>query len=185
MKLGNNRWLNTDARARIEPPPIPLVKATSGKTEETDTIKIKMRLDPASATSETYKLKIQTFENSTPEEFLQMMKDLNTGIEGKATTYATGKNQCLLTMLGGEALREFDVITGQVLSTNTTHLKQINEGLLSYPPPLNVLNNQNLHEAYHEKTLRSPAQKICSTTNGIKQLPSAFPWIEQRQEDGP
>ena len=52
------------------------------------------------------------------------------------------KNQFLRTMIRGGALREFDVIAGQVGSTNNTHLKKIKKGLLSYSPPLNALNKQ-------------------------------------------
>ena len=54
MKIGNNKWLNADVQALIEPPPIPLLKATTVNTEETHIINIKMRRDLASATSETY-----------------------------------------------------------------------------------------------------------------------------------
>ena len=78
MKLGNNKWLNADVQARIEPPSIPIIKATEGKVEERNIINIKMRLDLASAASDTYELKAQTFENGKPEEFLQMTKDFKT-----------------------------------------------------------------------------------------------------------
>ena len=105
MKLRNNKWLNTDVQARIKPPPIPLIKATKVETEETNIIKIKMRQEPASATSETYKLKVQTFKNGKPEEFIQMMKDFKTSIDGTGTTSSPGKTQSLCTMLRGEALR--------------------------------------------------------------------------------
>ena len=54
-------------------------------------IKIKMRQDPASATSNIYELKVQTFENGKPEEFLHMMKDFKIGIDGTGNTCATGK----------------------------------------------------------------------------------------------
>ena len=91
MKLGNNTWLNTDFQARIETPPIPLIKATNVKTEKTDIIKIHMCQDPASDTSKTYKLKVQTFENGKLEEFFRMMKDFNTSTDGTATTSITGK----------------------------------------------------------------------------------------------
>ena len=91
MNLGNNRWINLDVQACTEPPPIPLIKATNGKTEETDIIRIKICRGPASATFNTYKLKVQMFENGKPEEFLQMMKDFKTGIDRTATTYATVK----------------------------------------------------------------------------------------------
>ena len=64
-----------------------------------------MRQDPESATSETYKLKVPTFKNSKPEEFLQMMKDFKTATYGTGTTFASGKINFLLSMLRGEALR--------------------------------------------------------------------------------
>ena len=101
MKLGNNKWLNTDFQARIEPPPIPLIKATNVNTEETNIIKIKMRQDPASDTSDTYKLKVQTFENGKPEEFLQMMKNFKTDVVRTGTTSTTGTIQFIRTMLHG------------------------------------------------------------------------------------
>ena len=70
-----------------------------------------MRRDPTSATSDTYELKVQTFENGKPEEFLKMMKDFKTETDGTGTTSATGNIQFLRIVLRGEALREFDVIT--------------------------------------------------------------------------
>ena len=121
--IRNNKWINADVQAQIKPPPTPLIKVTNGNTEETNINKIKMCIYPASATSETYELKAQTFKNGKPEEFLQMTKEFKTDVDGTGTTFVTGKIQFLRTMLRGEALREFDVITGQVGSTNNTHLK--------------------------------------------------------------
>ena len=60
--------------------------------------------DPVSATSDTYELKVQTFKNGKPEEFLQMMKNFKNGIDGTGTTSASGKIQFLRTMLRGEDL---------------------------------------------------------------------------------
>ena len=142
MKLRNNKWLNTDVQARIDPPKTPLLKVTTGKTEETHIIKNKMHQNPVSATYETHNLKVQKFENGEPEEFLQMMKDFRTGIDGTGTNSASVKIQFLCTMLYGEPLREFDVIANQVGSTINAHLKQIKEGLLGYLFPLNMINKQ-------------------------------------------
>ena len=64
-----------------------------------------MSQDPASATSETYELKVQKSKNGKPEEFLQMMKDFKNGIDSTGTTSASGKIQFLRTMLRMEALR--------------------------------------------------------------------------------
>ena len=88
MKIGNYKWLNTDVQARIDPPPIPLIKATNVNTEKTNIIKIKMHQDPASATSDTYKLKVQTFENGKPEEFLQMI-NFKTAVDRTGNTSTT------------------------------------------------------------------------------------------------
>ena len=101
MKIGNYKWLNTDVQARIETPPIPLIKATNVNTEETKIIKINMRQDPASATSDTYELKVQTLENCKPEEFLQMMKNFKTDVVRTGTTSTTGTIQFICTMLCG------------------------------------------------------------------------------------
>ena len=34
MNLGNPDWLNTDVQARIEPPPIPLIRVVTEKVED-------------------------------------------------------------------------------------------------------------------------------------------------------
>ena len=81
--------------------------------EECNIIKIKIHQDPASATSETYKLKVPTFENGKPEELVQIMKGFNTATDGKRTTSATEK-KFLSAMLRREALREADVFASQV-----------------------------------------------------------------------
>ena len=51
-------WISADAQQRIKPPPIPIMY---------DIINIKMRQNPSTADSETYKLKIITFEHGQPE----------------------------------------------------------------------------------------------------------------------
>ena len=91
MNIGNKKWLNVDVQACIEPPPILLIKETTGKVEECNIIKINMRQYPASAIYDTYELKVQMFENGKPEEFLQMMKDFKTATDRRGTTSATRK----------------------------------------------------------------------------------------------
>ena len=57
MNLINNRWIDTNVKAGIKPPPIPLIRAVTEKVAEYNIIKIKMRRGPASATSKIYELK--------------------------------------------------------------------------------------------------------------------------------
>ena len=127
-----------------------------------------MRRHPASATSETYELKIKTFENGKPEELIQMMKDFNTATDRTGTTSDNGKIQFLRTMLRGEALREFDVITSQVGSTTNGYIKLIKEVANLLSPPQRAQKTETRHEARNEKTPRSPLRNIFSTTNGIQ-----------------
>ena len=47
-----------------------------------------MRQDPASSTSDVYELKIAMFENSKPEEFLKMMKNIKKEVNGTGSTDA-------------------------------------------------------------------------------------------------
>ena len=142
MKLGNNMFPNVDVQARIEPPPIPLIGAATEKVKGFNTIKINMLRGLASATSETYTLKIPTFKNVKPEEFLQMVKDFKTATDVTGTMSTTGKIQFLGTILRREALGEFDVLAGQVGSTTNGDFKLIKEVLPSFFF-INALNKQN------------------------------------------
>ena len=66
MKIRNNRWINAEVQALIGPQPISLIIEETENMEECNIIKIKMRQDPASATSETYKLKVLRLNNDKP-----------------------------------------------------------------------------------------------------------------------
>ena len=90
-----------------------------------------MRQDPPSTTSDTYKLKSQTFENVKPEEFLHMMKDFKKATDRMGTTSATGKIQLLCTILRREALQELYILAIQVGSTTNGNIKLIKEDLLA------------------------------------------------------
>ena len=48
--------LSVETQDRIDPPPTPLVKAESEEYKATNTIKVKIQINPSQATSETYKL---------------------------------------------------------------------------------------------------------------------------------
>ena len=64
-----------------------------------------MRQNPSNVTSETYELKIVTFENGQPEEFLQLMKNFKRAVDRTETTMSAGNMNFLLNILRGEALQ--------------------------------------------------------------------------------
>ena len=121
-------------QARIDPPLIPLIKADFKEENSKSIIKFKMRLNLASSASEPYELEMATFENGQPEEFLALLKNSKTAINGTGTMSVSGISYYLRTMLHGEALREFDESASQNSGTTNYHLKFIQEGLLGFPP---------------------------------------------------
>ena len=63
-----------------------------------------MQHKPVSSASETYKLKMATFENVKPEYFLRLPNNFKTDIGGTGTTAIVGKINYLQTMLHVESL---------------------------------------------------------------------------------
>ena len=61
------------------------------ESNEYDIINIKMRQNPSDAVSETYELKIFTFEHGQPEEFLQLVKNFRRAVDGTGTKMSAGK----------------------------------------------------------------------------------------------
>ena len=60
-------WLSAEVQARIKQPLIPLINKETENVSECDIIKINMHWDLSNANSETYELKIATFENGQRE----------------------------------------------------------------------------------------------------------------------
>ena len=96
--------LSAEVQARIDLPPIPIIKKDPQESNEYDIININMRQNPSDAASEMYKLNIVTFENGQPEEFLQLMKNFNIAVDGTGTATLAGKINYLRTMLHAEVL---------------------------------------------------------------------------------
>ena len=53
----------------VDPPPIPLIQETHDGTSDKDFVKLKLRRDPMSSTSDLYEFKMSLFVNGEPEEF--------------------------------------------------------------------------------------------------------------------
>ena len=102
-----------------------------------------MRQNSSNADSETYELKIITFEHRQPEELLQLMKNFKRVVDNTGTTTAEGKINYIRNLFCGELLREFDKLSNQNSGTKILHLKFIREGLLGYFPTINALSKKN------------------------------------------
>ena len=77
-------------------------------------------------------MKISTFKNGKPEEFLVLTNNFKSEIDGTGTTSAPGRINYLLTMLHGESLQEFDELASQINGTTNANLNFIKERILGY-----------------------------------------------------
>ena len=54
----------------MEPFPIPLIRETCNGKSDKDFVKLKLRRDPTSITSDLYEFNMSLFDHGNPEEFL-------------------------------------------------------------------------------------------------------------------
>ena len=96
-------WLSTDTQAHIEPPQLPLIKSDEEAEKSTNITEINMQQSSTSYALETYALKMDTFENGQPHDFLKLLKNFTTAINKNGTTNVAGQINYIRTMLCGEA----------------------------------------------------------------------------------
>ena len=97
-------------QARIEPLPNPPIKLELKYEHAIYTLKVKMKRKSIPSASETYNMNISMFNDGQPDEFLALLNNFKIEIDGTGTTSPPGRINYLLTMLCGQALREFDEI---------------------------------------------------------------------------
>ena len=69
------------------------------------------------------------FENGDPEEFLLFVLNFNMTLTASGTLEAITEVQYLCTLFRGEALRQFDLLSADVESTQTLNVDDIIKGL--------------------------------------------------------
>ena len=127
----------------LYPPTIPLVKAKNDNKRDNNCIKIKLRRDPTSQKSDLfYEFKTDLFDNGYPEEFFYLIRNFNMTIEASGTLVDSTNIHYLYTLVRGEALRPFGILSAKAGSINSEHLKSIILGLGKAFPPVNALSKQ-------------------------------------------
>ena len=104
---------------------MPTINSGEEDEKERKTTKVKMYCNPGSAASDTYKLKMATFKNGQQEDFLLLLKNFNTMIDGAVTTTVAGRINYLCMILHGETSQDFDKLKIQKNGTTNSHLKHI------------------------------------------------------------
>ena len=86
------------SQPHVKPPPIPLIQETYDGKSGKDVVKLKLRRDPTSYTSDLYESKMSLFDNGKPEEFLLFMCNFNMNLaeSGTLNTGAEMQYLCIL-----------------------------------------------------------------------------------------
>ena len=91
----------------------------NGKSDE-DYVKLKMRRDPTSSMPDLYGFSISLFDHGDLEEFLLFVWNFNITLSATGTQELDTKIQYLHTLLYGEALRQFDLLSSDVENLDTS-----------------------------------------------------------------
>ena len=125
---------------------------------------------------------MKIFQKFQPEYLIALLKDFKKAIDGTGTTTVSGRINYVCTILRREVLREFENMESQKNGTNNTHLKAIQEGLIIYPPPPQlILKKEVCDDPCYTETLRGAFQEIFSKTPQAQQLPTVVPWVIRDQ----
>ena len=86
-------WMTGMTHPHVEPPPIPLIQETYDGNPDKDLVKLKLRRDPTSSTSDLYEFKISLFDNGEPEEFFLFVRNFNMSLVASGTLEVGAKVQ--------------------------------------------------------------------------------------------
>ena len=93
---------------------IPLIKRKNDEKSDKYFVTIKLLRDLTSEKLDLYEFKIALLGNSNPEEFLLFISNFNMTLEESVTLKYDAKIQYLGTLVCGEVLRQFDMLSAEV-----------------------------------------------------------------------
>ena len=89
---------------------------------QTKILKLKFCRDPTSSTPYLYEFNMDLFEHGNPEEFLLFICNFNMTLAVTGNLDMEAKIQYLCTLVRGEALRQFDLLSSDVENTETLNV---------------------------------------------------------------
>ena len=114
---------------------ITLVKEISTGKSDGDHGKLKLRRDPASITSDLYEFRMSSFDHGEPLEFLLFVRNFQMTLTAMRTLETEAKVQYIHTLVHGELLRNFDLLSADVKNIETPlYVDYLLKGLTWYFP---------------------------------------------------
>ena len=112
-------WGVDNNPAHVEPNPIPLIKETSIGNSDGDYVKLNLHRDPMSSTSDLYEFRKSLFDHVALEKFLLIVQNFQISLAATGMLEMEAKIQYLCTLLCGEALCQFDLVSADAKNIKT------------------------------------------------------------------
>ena len=92
----------------MDPPLTPLIKINNSDESGKYFVKLKLRRDPTSFSSDLYGFNMNLFDNGDPEELFLFMRKFNMTLSESGTLATGAKIQYFCSLVHGEVLCQFD-----------------------------------------------------------------------------
>ena len=114
------------------PPPITLIKEKNDGKSEGYSVKLKLNLDPTPSTLEIYEFKTSLFDNGDPEDFKLFFRNVDMTLVASGMLEAGAKYQYLCTLVHGEALHKYYLLSADIVGMETIKVDYIIRGIVQY-----------------------------------------------------
>ena len=119
--------------ARVDPPPIPLIKETYTGKSDGYNVKIKLCIYTTSITLDLYEFRMSLFDHGETEELLLFIRKFQMTLVATGMLETEAKVQYICTLVRGEALHQFHLLSSDVENTNTSlNVDDLLKGLAWY-----------------------------------------------------
>ena len=115
----NKGWSTETNPSHVDTTSIPLIKETSTGKSDGDYVKLKLRRDLTSSTLDLYEFIMSLFDHGNPEEFLLFVRNFQMTLATTGTLETEAKVHYLCTIVRGEELNQFDLLSSDMENTDT------------------------------------------------------------------
>ena len=137
------KWGVYTTPTHADPPPILLAKEISASKSDGDYSQLKLCRDPTTSTLDLYEFRMYLFDHGEPYEFLLFVKKIQMTLAATGKLETEAKVQYICTLVCGEALRQFDLLSSDVKNIETPlDVDYPPMGLAWYFFPVNSLSKQ-------------------------------------------
>ena len=140
---------------------IPLIKETCNGKPDKDSVKLKVCRDPTSSTLDLYEFKMSLFDHGDPEEFILFIRKSNMTLAATGTLDTDAMIQCLCTLVHGEVLYQFDLLSADIENIETLNVDYYIKGSALYFPCEFAFKTKGRDALRNEKIVQPKSKTLC------------------------